>query len=162
MSAETPELTPLEAALAALAPAPARLDRDALRYAAGRAGAGQMRRLRYGLTVGLALAAGLALGLAVAPRRGMQRVGGPALTGQDIGPRGGLAPAAADPNLHPATQESSLMQLAASWDERRPLAQARDPAPDRPAQPAPLLEQDLDLPPGGLHGLLPRLTTSNP
>src|SRR5262245_50294991 len=55
------DLTPLEAALARFAPAAARLDRDALMYAAGRASAGRSW-LWPGVATGLAVLS-LTLGL---------------------------------------------------------------------------------------------------
>lgn len=151
------DLTPLEAALAGVSPAPPRLDRDALMYVAGRASV-RRPRLWPAIAAGFALLSmGLGVRLATVEPRVVERT----IFVRDT---------AAEPGPYPSAgydvDESRYDALL-----RRTTAMGELPAPPVPQTPAdgawsaplrPLLEHDLDFPPGSLRNVGPRPTSVPP
>src|SRR5207248_9829966 len=147
--------TELEAALTGLAPAPPRLDRDSLLYAAGRS-AGARRWKQAASALALA-AVGLAVFMAVRPIR--ERV----VIVQAVTPTepkpiveptspGSSSPGEAMARAEEIEGPKGSPQLEIRW---RMLRWGADSVPISvvgPERPTRSLEQDLDLPPGSLNG----------
>jgi len=158
MSTDDNQRTPLESALRGLAPVAPRLDRDALMFAAGRASASR-RRWAWPALAGLFALISLGLGVRLAT---ISPVGQP---GMPTPPTN--APAV--PKDLPKDDESPGLRMG---DLARTLDNGELPDAHYPhaavlgaAKPPfqPMLERDLDMPPGGLDDLSQRLlATPNP
>lgn len=154
MSDERREVTPLEAALMKLSPAPARLDRDALMFAAGR-GAAAKRAWAWPVACAFFALLSLALGVRLIARP----------TPADPAPSSVDVPAISIPPSidldSPGARYGELMRRANEYGDLPPM---RHPggATDGAASPAfrPALERDLSLPPGSLDGVGPRFGAS--
>jgi len=159
MPAEHDPLTELEIALSGLAPAPPRLDRDGLLYAAGRsAGARRWKQSACGLAVA---SLALATFIGVRPVREREHV-----VIVQAGPSAEWKPAPSPPEASRTSEavthaveieRKSSSQLEMRW---RMLRWGPDSVPisiGGPEMPARSLEQDLDLPPGSLKGADGRL-----
>lgn len=150
------ELTPLEAALAELAPVPARLDRDAVMYAAGRAAA--PRRWLWPTATGFFALLSLILAVRLATR--------PMNVPPPLPP---IVPASSwseEEVPEPYGSQGSYLELRQEVVRRGEL-----PPPVRPTEPAtgafaapllPTLERDLNLPRGSLDDVGPRFTNPSP
>jgi hypothetical protein len=142
------DLTPLEAALARVVPAPARLDRDALMYAAGRASA-KRSRLWPVVAAGFAMLS-LALGVHLASDK-------PRVVETPVYVR---EPSPVDiPYSGYDVDTSRFDELLRRTSPLGELPPPSAPTTANGAWSAPLrptLERDLDLPPGALRDVGPR------
>jgi hypothetical protein len=169
----SPEMTPFEAALAAVGPAPARLDRDALMYAAGRRSV--RRDWRWPALAGVLAVVSLALvtRMIVAGPRVVERIvvvhESAAEVSGDLQANSAKSIAPLEPadesGIGDLSSTNIVVNLVQSRvrpkrpDESHPQ-ESIEAASNWVALPCPSLERDLGLPPGSLREIQPHESSS--